>query len=64
MGPLLAWRKTSLDSLKRNFGIPALIAALAAVALVLGGMRPWQDVAVFYSLMAVSLGTLVGALAG
>src|SRR5437016_6262081 len=55
VGPLLAWRKTSLDSLKRNFGIPALLAALAAVALVLGGMRPWQDVATFYSLMAMSL---------
>src|SRR5438477_9022331 len=61
VGPLLAWRKTSLDSLKRNFGIPALLAALAAVALVLGGMRPWQDVATFYSLMAMSLAVLVAA---
>ena len=26
LGPLLAWRKTSLDSLKRNFLIPTLIA--------------------------------------
>ena len=61
VGPLLAWRKTSLDSLKRNFGIPALLAVLAAVALVLGGMRPWQDVATFYSLMAMSLAVLVAA---
>src|SRR5438105_3394664 len=61
VGPLLAWRKTSLDSLKRNFGIPALLAALAALALVLGGMRPWQDVATFYSLLAMSLAVLVAA---
>src|SRR5881394_91555 len=61
VGPLLAWRKTSLDSLKRNFGIPALIAVLAAAALIVGGMRPWQDVATFYSLMAMSLAVLVAA---
>ena len=61
VGPLLAWRKTSLDSLKRNFGIPALLATLTAVALIIGGMRPWQDVAVFYSLMAISLAVLVAA---
>jgi cytochrome c-type biogenesis protein CcmF len=29
VGPLLAWRKTSLDSLKRNFAWPLLLALLA-----------------------------------
>jgi cytochrome c-type biogenesis protein CcmF len=37
VGPLLAWRKTSLDSLKRNFGWPAITGVLAgAIALILG----------------------------
>jgi len=61
IGPLLAWRKTSLESLKRNFGIPAAIATLAAVAMIIGGIRPWQDVAALYSLMAISLSVLVAA---
>jgi len=37
VGPLLAWRKTSTDSLKRNFGWPALTGMLSGVlAYVLG----------------------------
>ena len=31
VGPLLAWRKTSMDSLKRNFGWPLLVGAISAV---------------------------------
>src|SRR5215813_10190489 len=31
VGPLLAWRKTSIDSLKRNFGRPLIMAAIATV---------------------------------
>src|SRR5258708_16505296 len=29
VGPLLAWRKTSTDSLKRNFGWPLIVAFLS-----------------------------------
>ncbi len=37
VGPLLAWRKTSTDSLKRNFGWPLLAGVVAGVlAFVLG----------------------------
>jgi cytochrome c-type biogenesis protein CcmF len=61
VGPLLAWRKTSLESLKRNFLWPALAALATAVLLIAFGMRPWQDSSVFYSLMAISLGVLVTA---
>src|SRR5712671_5997766 len=32
VGPLLAWRSTSFDSVKRNFTIPAALALLTAVA--------------------------------
>jgi cytochrome c-type biogenesis protein CcmF len=67
VGPLLAWRKTSLESLKRNFLWPALGALAIGIFLVatppswgsVFGMRPWQDSAYFYSLMAAMLGALV-----
>jgi cytochrome c-type biogenesis protein CcmF len=59
LGPLLAWRKTSLESLRRNFTWPALAALVTAVVLMAFGMRPWEDSAVFYSLMAISLSVLV-----
>ncbi|HEX9457449.1 MAG TPA: heme lyase CcmF/NrfE family subunit [Candidatus Acidoferrum sp.] len=37
VGPLLAWRKTSTESLKRNFGLPLAIGiAAGAIAFVLG----------------------------
>jgi cytochrome c-type biogenesis protein CcmF len=67
VGPLLAWRKTSFESLKRNFMWPA-VGAVAAMAFLMitpqswgspFGLRPWQDVAYFYSLMAIALAVLV-----
>src|SRR5215467_10660298 len=60
LGPLLAWRRTSTESLKRNFLFPALGAVLVSVALILGGMRPWKDASYFYSLMTITLAVLVG----
>ena len=59
VGPLLAWRKTSLESLKRNFRWPALGALGVGVLLVALGMRPWKDVSYFYSLMTMMLSVLV-----
>ncbi len=61
VGPLLAWRQTSWDSLRRNFLWPTIIGVGTAIALIAGGMRPWQDSAYFYSLMAISLSALVAA---
>ena len=61
LGPLLAWRKTSFDSLKRNFLIPSIVSVVVAIALIIGGMRPWEDVAVLYSLMGITLSVLVAA---
>ncbi len=67
LGPLLAWRKTSFESLKRNFAWPAVGAIAVAIILMLTppswggpfGLRPWKDISYFYSLMALSLATLV-----
>ncbi|HET7186157.1 MAG TPA: heme lyase CcmF/NrfE family subunit [Terriglobales bacterium] len=69
VGPLLAWRKTSLESLKRNFLAPTLIAVGAVVLLVVTppswggpfGMRPWQDSSYLFSLMTIMLSVLVAA---
>ena len=46
VGPLLAWRKTSLDSLKRNFLWPALGALAVGVLMIVFGVRPWKDIVV------------------
>ena len=40
VGPLLAWRKTSLDSLRRNFMWPTSLHCDAAIVLMAGGMKP------------------------
>src|SRR5579859_1684973 len=67
VGPLLAWRKTSFESLKRNFMWPT-VGAVAVMAFLMitppswgspFGMRPWQDISYFYSLMAIGLCALV-----
>jgi cytochrome c-type biogenesis protein CcmF len=67
VGPLLAWRKTSLGSLKRNFLWPTVGAVAGGIFLVVTppswgsvfGMRPWADVAYLYSLIAAMLAALV-----
>src|SRR6516165_6902199 len=59
VGPLLAWRKTSLESLKRNFLWPATGALAVGVLLMAFGWRPWKDTAYFYSLMTIMLSVLV-----
>jgi cytochrome c-type biogenesis protein CcmF len=59
VGPLLAWRKTSLESLKRNFMWPALGALAVGILMVAFGVRPWNDISYFYALMAAMLSALV-----
>jgi cytochrome c-type biogenesis protein CcmF len=60
LGPLLAWRKTSLESLRRNFLWPALGALVVGALMVIFGVRPWHDLTYFYALMTAMLTTLVG----
>jgi len=59
LGPLLAWRMTSVDSLKRNFLWPALGALAIFIGLLIFGVRPWQDATHFYSTLAITLASLV-----
>ena len=48
IGPLLAWRSTSFESVKKNFVVPGALALLTAVVLTVGGMKPWVEWANFY----------------
>ena len=65
VGPLLAWRKTSTESLRKNFLIPAVIAVVFGVALMaMGYVKPWVDMSYFYSLMTIMLSVLVAATIG
>ena len=59
LGPLLAWRKTSLESIKRNFTWPAIGALIVGALMMAFGVRPWVDISYFYSLMAAMLAILV-----
>jgi len=53
VGPLLAWRRTSLDSLRRNFTWPVVGGVIAAVVAFVFGFRD------FYSAMCLFLGVFV-----
>jgi cytochrome c-type biogenesis protein CcmF len=58
LGPLLAWRKTSTESLKRNFAGPLIAGVVASAVLFALGMRE------FYSLVCMSLCAFVAATIG
>jgi cytochrome c-type biogenesis protein CcmF len=53
VGPLLAWRKTSMDALKRNFAWPVAGGLLAGIAALVLGFRQ------FYPLMCLILSVFV-----
>jgi cytochrome c-type biogenesis protein CcmF len=53
-GPLLAWRKTSFQSLKRNFLAPLIIAGVSGAILLIAGVRH------FYAWMTLVLSIFVG----
>jgi cytochrome c-type biogenesis protein CcmF len=42
VGPLLAWRATSLRTIRRNFVLPGIAMAATLVAMLIAGVRPWK----------------------
>lgn len=52
-GPLLAWRRTSVDNLKKHFTIPVVCFAVIAMALLAAGMRH------VYAILAFSMSAFV-----
>jgi len=63
IGPLLAWRSTSIRSIKRNFVLPGIAFFATAIVLMIAGVRPWNDGddahSTLFSLMAFALGAAV-----
>ena len=59
IGPLLAWRATSLRSIRRNFILPSIAMVVTSVVLMIAGIRPWNDgddmESTFFSLIAFAL---------
>jgi len=59
IGPLLAWRSTSLRSIRRNFVLPCIAVVVACVVLIIAGVRPWSAgdamQATIFSLITFSL---------
>jgi cytochrome c-type biogenesis protein CcmF len=50
---LIAWRKASLNNLKRNFLTPLILGTLAVVLLVVLGIRHWIALLYFFSAVFV-----------
>ncbi|WP_255550708.1 heme lyase CcmF/NrfE family subunit [Granulicella sp. dw_53] len=42
IGPLLAWRSTSLRSIRRNFVLPGIAMGVTFIATMVLGVRPWS----------------------
>lgn len=70
IGPLLAWRSTSLRSIRRNFILPGIAMGVTLLGLMISGIdRPWTEgdnmQASIFSLIAFSLAagvmTAIGA---
>jgi cytochrome c-type biogenesis protein CcmF len=59
LGPLLAWRSTTLRSIRRNFVLPSVAMAVTALVMMIAGVRPWNDgddmESTFFSLIAFTL---------
>src|SRR5882724_4641495 len=55
VGPLFAWRKTSVESLRRNFQLPGIASLLLVAALVIAGMRNFYALISFGFCLFVAL---------
>jgi len=59
VGPLFAWRRTSVDSLRRNFQWPGAAALALVVALIAAGMRNFYALISFGFCLFVALTVIV-----
>jgi cytochrome c-type biogenesis protein CcmF len=58
VGPLFAWRKTSVESLRRNFQYPGIAALVLVVALLAAGVRHFYALISFGFCLFVALTVL------
>jgi cytochrome c-type biogenesis protein CcmF len=59
VGPLVAWRKSSLNSLKRAFLIPSIVGVLVPIGLVCTGIRQIAPL-ISFGLCAFVIASIVG----
>jgi len=59
LGPLFAWRRTSLDSLRRNFQLPGIASLVLVIALFAAGMRHFYALISFGFCMFVALTVII-----
>ena len=59
VGPLLAWRNTSIGSIRKNFMAPAALSLGLGVLLVFVGVKPWQDLPYLYAWLGFVLSAMV-----
>ena len=59
VGPLFAWRRTSLESLRRNFQYPGIAALVLIAALIAAGMRNFYALISFGFCLFVALTVMV-----
>jgi cytochrome c-type biogenesis protein CcmF len=58
LGPLLAWRKTSTESLKRNFAGPLILSVVGGVILFASGLHEFYSVICF--ILCVFVASTIG----
>ncbi|HET7346945.1 MAG TPA: cytochrome c-type biogenesis CcmF C-terminal domain-containing protein [Acidobacteriaceae bacterium] len=64
IGPLLAWRSTSMRSIRRNFVIPGIAALVIAIVSIPLGVHPWTifttgEQGAFYAWITFALAAFV-----
>src|SRR5579875_865690 len=58
VGPLIAWRRTSLHALATTFATPAVLGLMTGLGALIAGLRQWYVLSAF-SLAAFALGTVL-----
>ena len=64
VGPLFAWRRTSTESLRRNFTLPGIAALVLVGVLLAAGMRNFYALISFGFCLFVTLTIVHGVLSG
>jgi cytochrome c-type biogenesis protein CcmF len=57
VGPLIAWRRSSLDLLAKTFAAPTVLAVVTGLGAIFAGLHKWYVLTAF-SLAAFGLGTV------
>ena len=60
VGPLLAWRSSSLKGMKKNFLWPTIAFWITFLGVWVGGIKVWGDEGTFYAALTWALSAAVG----